>query len=143
MLAVPGAFAGMQCRQHADGAEHAAAKIADGDAGAGRRRAFLSGDRHAAAIALRHHIEGRALIGRAGFAEAGDGAGDDALINLRQRRVINAEASGHAGAEIAHHDIGLFDQLIEQRHALFALEVDANALFVAVEGQEIGAHALE
>ena len=142
MLAAPGAFACVQRGEHADGAEHAAAKIADGNAGPRRRRAFLPGDRHAAAIALRHHVEGRAFERRAGFTEPGYRAGDDALVYFGQLVIVDFEPRRDAGAEVAEHDIGLFHQLVKQRQPFLTLQIDTNAFFIAVERQEISAHAV-
>jgi hypothetical protein len=67
-----------QRRQHADGAEDAAAQVADRDARCAPGPVGETGDRHAATHALHHLVEGRPVGFGAGLAEAGNRAGHDA-----------------------------------------------------------------
>ncbi|SQH16765.1 Uncharacterised protein [Bordetella parapertussis] len=142
MLSAPGALALGQHRQHAHGAEQAAAQVADGDAAAHRSRLGRSGNGHAAAHALDHLVERGTLRLRSGLPEAGHRTGDDARVDPRQRRMIDAQALRHAHAEVVEHHVGLAHQVQEDRLAGLALEVHADALLVAVQRQVVGAHAV-
>ena len=67
----------IQRRQHPDGAENAAAEIADRESGAHRPAFRRPRNRHVAARRLRHHVVCRPLGCGPGFAEPGDRARDD------------------------------------------------------------------
>jgi hypothetical protein len=79
---------------------------------------------------------------RAGLAEAGHRAGDDARIDEGERGVVDAQPLGDADAEVVEHHIGLAHQVQEHRLAGRRLEVDAHALLVAVEREVVGPHAV-
>ena len=142
MLAPPGDLARVQRRQHGDCAEEPAGEVAHGDARADRRPAGLAGDRHAAAIALGHHVEGGAVAVGPLFAEAGHTARDDAGVERGERRVVDAEPLRNARTEVVDDDVGLGRERVEESTALVPLQVDAGALFVAIEGAEVWPHAL-
>ena len=142
MLAAPRHVARVQRGQHGDGAEEPAGEVAHGHAGADGRAAGLAGDRHAAAVALRDHVERGAVAVRALLAEAGHAAGDDAGVDRAERRVVDAEPLRHAGAEVVHDDVGPGRELVKEGAPFRPLEVDADALLVAVEREEVGTHAL-
>jgi len=57
--------------------------------------------------------------------------------------VVDLELLRHAGAEVVQHHVGFTHQVVEHGQALFTLQIDAHALLVAVEREEVGAHALE
>ncbi|MCY1228154.1 hypothetical protein D9M72_404520 [compost metagenome] len=142
MLALAGLVAFHQRGQHAHRAEHAAAEVADRDAAARGARLGRAGDRHAAAHRLHHLVEGRALRVRAGLAEAGDRAGDDARVHRGKRGVVDAQPLGDADAEVVEHHVGLAHEIEKHRLAGRRLEVDAHALLVAVEREVVRAHAV-
>ena len=87
MLADAGPLAGEQGGLDAHDREHAAAEVADRDAGAHGFVRIRTRDRHAAAKSLDDLIEGRAPVVGSVLAEAGDRAGDDGLIVLGERFV--------------------------------------------------------
>src|SRR5262245_26695963 len=59
-----------------------------------------------------------------------------------QRRVVEAEPTGHALAEVLHEDIRLLDETIDDLARLGLLQVDGEAAFVAVVGLEIEVRAI-
>jgi hypothetical protein len=104
--------------------------------GAGR-----AGDRHQPAHALGDLVEARPLGVRPVLAEAGNAAEHDALVDLLQRFIVDAETVFHVGAEILDHDVGLFDQPLERGEALRRLQIERHAAFVALKILEVGAFA--
>ena len=89
------------------------------------------------AHALRDLIDPGPLRIRPGLAEAGDAAIDDALVDLLDGFVIDAEAELHLGAEILDDHIGLLGQLHKDRLAVRAFQVEREAALVAVQVLEI------
>ena len=83
---------------------------------------------------------GRSRVG-AVLAEAGDAAVDDALVDLLQRLVVDAEPVLHVGPEVLDHDVGLLDQPQERGAARRVLQVERDAALVAVQVLEVGALA--
>ena len=69
---------------------------------------------HMAADRLDVEVERRKVLVFAGAAETGDRALDDARIDLVQRLIVDLQAFEHAGAEIVEHDVGDFDQIVEE-----------------------------
>ena len=132
----------MERGQHGDRAEEPAREVAHGHARADGRARGLAGDRHAAAIALGHDVEGGAVAVGTFFAESGHAAGDDARVDRIERRVVDAEPLGHAGAEVVDDDIRLGRKLVKKGAPFRPLQVDADALLVAIEGEKVRAHAL-
>ena len=61
----------------------------------------------------------------------------------RKRRIIQTEPRQRAGTKILHHDVGPLDQAVEDLAPFLVLEVERDALLVAVDAQEVGAFALE
>ena len=142
VLAAPGQLARVQRRQNGDGTEEPAGKVAHGHTGANGRAAGLAGNRHAAAVALGHHVEGSAVAVGTLFAEAGYAAGDDAGVDRSERRVVDAEPLGHGGTKIVDDDIRLGGEFVKEGAPSRLLQVDADALLVAVQRAEVGPHAL-
>ena len=114
-LAFAGNFALEQRDHDAERAEQAGAEIGDRNADAHRALARHAGDRHQPAHALRDLVEARPVAIGAVLAEAGDAGEDDALVDLAQRVVVDAEPVLHVGAEILHHHVGLLDHAHEAR----------------------------
>ena len=102
----------------------------------------MARQRHAAAHPLGDKIESGTIAERPRLAEARDRAGDDARIDLGKTRKIDFESLGHTGTEIADYDIGLAYKLIEEFQTGRLLQIDCDALLVAAERQEIGAHTV-
>src|SRR5450756_773542 len=133
---LPVSFAVEQRRQYPLARINPAAEIGERNADAHRRTAGLAGDGHMAADRLDVEVERRIVLVFAGAAEAGNGALDDTRIDAVQRRIIDCEAFEHARAKVVDHDIGYFYQLVEQLAPGRILEVEYDALFVAVERQK-------
>ena len=72
----------------------------------------------------------------AGLAEARDAHIDQPGIERAQRRGPDAQALGHAGAEVLDHHIHLLRQFMHHGHGLRMLEVQHQALLVAVHHRE-------
>ena len=113
-------------------------QIGDRNADAHRPLARQAGDRHQAAHALGDLIEARPVAIGAVLTEAGNAGVDDALVDLAQRLVVDAEALFHVGAEILHHHVGLGDQAAEGGKPLRRLQVERDAALVAVQILEVG-----
>ena len=141
MLTHPGALSRQQCRLNAHDREHAAAKVADGDAGAHAPPRPLAGDRHAAAEALDDLIECGPLVAWAVFAESGDRASDDLRVMRGQALVVDVQALGDAGGEVIEHHIGVAHQFIKEVEPRRRLQVNGHGALVAVQGEKVGAHA--
>ncbi len=137
------ALAFVQRGENAHDAKHAAAEIADGNPGPHRMLAVRPGDRHTATGGLRHLVKGGTIGPRSLRAVAGHCAGDDARIDAAQCVEIQAQALRHPGGKIAQDNIGFFHQPLEQLHTARRFQVDRHAFLVAVEGEEVGAHAAE
>ena len=102
-------------------AEQSGRQIGDRNADAHRALARRAGDRHQPAHALRDLVEARPLAIGAVLAEAGDAGIDDALVDLAQVLVIDAEPILHVGAEVLDHHVGLLDHAQERGAALRAI----------------------
>src|SRR5213078_4035733 len=81
-----------------------------------------AGDRHQPAHPLRDLIDARTLGVGAILSEARDAAIDDTRIDLRYRRVVDAEPVLHVGTVVLDHHIGGPGEIEEQRLTLLALE---------------------
>ena len=116
--------------------EERAADVGNRHAGLGRRLAGMAGDAHHPGHRLRDQIEARALRPRPGLAEARDAGIDQARIDRGQRRVIDAEPLGDAGAVILDQDVGGLDQAVEHLACRLALQIEREAALVAVQVEE-------
>ena len=143
MLAQAGALPRQQRRLHAHDGEHAAAQVADGNAGPHLLPRPHAGDGHAAAESLHDLVKGRTLVMGAVLAEAGDRAGDDARVDRGQGVVVDLQPPGDAGGEVVQHHIGVAHQFVEEAQPGLGLEVDGHRTLVAVQGEEVGAHAVQ
>ena len=122
-------------------AEQSRRKVGDRNADPHRAAAGRAGDRHQPAHALRDLVEARPLGVRPVLAEAGNAGEHDALVDLLERLVIDAEAVLHIGAEVLDHHVGLFDQPLEHREPLRRFQIERHAAFVALKILEVGAFA--
>ena len=143
VLALATALTFIQCGQHPDHAKHTAAQIGDGQTGAQRALGTVTGNRHIAAVGLYNLVKRGAVVTRAFGAKAGNRAGNNARVYFFQHGVVNTELLGDTDTEIIKHDIGLFDQLIKQRFALFTFQVDGDAFLIAIEINKVGAHTVD
>jgi hypothetical protein len=125
--------------QNAVDGEHPAGHIAHRGAHTDGLAAEFPGVAHDAAPCLYDEVEGGAVFKRACFAVAGDGAGNDTGINLLQGIIVYLQSFGNAGAVVIDDDIGFFDQFVKYLPAPVAIQVEDDALFVAVMGNKIGA----
>jgi hypothetical protein len=127
--------AALDQRAHrADGAEHAAHDVVDAAAGA-QRVARAAGHVGQAAHHLHHLVErGAVLVGAGQEALVADV--DQPLVVLRERGVVEPEPGQRAGLEVLCHDVGRQRQPARRGGTLGRLQVDADALLVAVEQRE-------
>src|SRR5688572_2330522 len=117
---------------HAVRGEDAAAQVRDRDAHPQRAVPRQARHRHEAAHALRDLVEAGAGRVRAGLSEARDAGVYEARVHLRERRVIDAQAILHVGAEVLQQHVGALDQLLQHLDALRLLEVQGDRALVAV-----------
>ncbi len=116
-----------------------------GDRGAafGGRAAGLAGDAHDSREALRDQVEA-ALVGvRAGPSVPGNGAIDQARIQLPQHVISEAESLERSLAVVLRHDIGIGEEALHHLQAARRLQVHGHAAFVAVQDHEGGRLALD
>ena len=73
---------------------------------------------------------------RAGLTETRDAHIDQPGIERAKRRGPDAQALGHAGAEVLDHNIHLLRQFMHHGYGLRMLEVQHQALLVAVHHRE-------
>ena len=62
---------------------------------------------------------------------------DDARVDLLQHVIAEAEPLNRAGREVLGEYVGLFDQLLDELHALFSLQIDRRGFLVRVQDLEI------
>ena len=121
----------------------AGADVADRHADARRRLALVAGDAHDAAHALHDHVVGGVLRVRAGVAEARGRGVDQLGIPLVQRVPAVAQLLHRAGPEVLDDDVGLLEQLLEDRAVLVVLEVERDRFLAAVDRGEVGRLAVD
>ena len=113
------------------------AQIRDGHPGAHRALAGQPGNGHQAAHALGDLIEpGAAVVGTV-LSESGDAAVDQPRVDGAQRFVIHPQPVLDVRAVVLNHHVGFLDQSLEQFQAFGRLQVEGNALLVAVQVLEI------
>jgi hypothetical protein len=103
---------------------------------AGQVIAF-AGDAHQPAHALDHEVIAGAAGVRAGLAEAGDGAVDQARVELLQAFVVQAVLGQAAHLEVFNQDVALQRQFAHQLGAARRGDVQRHRQLVAVGGQVI------
>src|SRR5947208_13102772 len=90
---------------------------------------------------LRHDVERRLVPQRALEAKAADRAVDEARVDSRQLLVAEPEPVHHAGAVILDEDVRVGNEAAQDVGARLLLQVDDEALLVAVDAEEIVALA--
>ena len=132
-------FALQQRGENAERAEQARAQVGDRNADAHGPLPRQAGDRHQPAHALRDLVEARPVAIGTVLAEAGDAGIDDALVDLFQQLVIDAETFLHVGTEILHHHVGLLHQAIEHLARRLVFQIERDRALVAMQILEIRA----
>ncbi len=130
-LAPAGLLAVMQRRQRAHAGERRGERVADADADARRRRRRIADDIAQAAHRLADRAEAGAVRVRAGLAVARDPDHDQARVDRRERRVIQAPFLHRAGPEVLEQEIGLRDQFLQHVLAGALAQVERDRLLVA------------
>jgi hypothetical protein len=137
VLAAAGRHALIERGEDAHGAQHAGAGVADRGAGLDRRGVGQAVHPHGAAHRLGDHVEAEIVRVRAVGREALHLGEDQARVELRQARPVEAEPRESAGRHVLDQHVGLPDHAREQRLAFFALEVAGDAAFIEVVEDEI------
>ena len=112
------------------GAQQSGRQIGDRNADAHRPLPGQAGDRHQPAHALRDLVEARALAIRPVLAEAGNAAEDDALVDLLQALIVDAEPRLDVRPVVLDHDIGLLDHAPEGGDPARSFQVERDAALV-------------
>src|SRR5215470_3694343 len=119
------------------GRVHARRHVCDRRPAADAVRAGLPRDGDHATLCLEDQVERGAVAIGPVLAEAGHGAIDDAGVPLPGLLVAQAQALERARAVILQHDVRALHELEEELLALRALEIDLDALLVAMQAHEI------
>src|SRR6266542_19816 len=119
------------------GRVHPRRHVRDGRAAADAVRAGLAGYADHAALRLEDEVEGGAIPVRPILAEARDRAVDDAAVPLPRLLVAEAEALEGPRAVVLEDDVASLHEAEEQRPAFGKLEIDLDALFVAMQAHEV------
>ena len=129
--------------QDGDGAVEAAGGVAQVKRNVRRPGLRMPGQAHAAAERLHDEVVAGAPGQRPVGAEGADRDADDARIDVRERRVAQAQTIHHAGAVVVVHHVGGLDQVEKNPASGGRLEIDAHALLVAVVALELRALAFD
>ena len=103
------------CRHRAVGTEEAGSQVGDGHPDLGWRRIGVAGNAHQPADALGHQVEPAAVAGRASAAESGNGAVNQAGLDVAQIGIVQPHPFHHAGPEILNHHVSAFHQAAKKR----------------------------
>ena len=127
---------GLVVERRTDGAEGVLGghHVADDDADFDRRAVGLAGEVHGTAAGLDHHVKAGLCIAGAELAVGRHRAVNDAGIQIPDGLVVQAVALHDARAEVLHHHVADFDELLENADALGVLHVDGDGLLSAVVG---------
>src|SRR5205814_9788830 len=90
---------------------------------------------------LRHDVKRRLVLQRALEAKAPDRAVNEARVDRRQRLVAGPEPVHHAGAVILDEDVRVGNEAAQDVGTRLLLQVDDEALLVAIDAEEIVALA--
>ena len=130
-----------QCGEDAQGTGQPGAQVGDRHPGAHGALAGQPGDGHQPAHALGDLIEPWAAVVGTVLSEPGDAAVDQPRVDGAQRFVIHPQPVLDVRAVVFNYHVGLLDQSLEQFQAFGGLQVEGNALLVAVQVLEIGTQA--
>ena len=140
-LSAAGAVPRQQGGRDAVGGEHPGDDVGDRHPEAVGRPVLLAGDAHQPALALQNRVVARLAPPRAGLPEPGDGTVDEAGPPPGHLGVSQPHAIQRAGPEVLHQDVGALEQGVEHPAAVRVLQVEGDALLVAVDAQEVRALA--
>ncbi len=141
LLAAPGATARQEGKHDAVGRRHTRHQIRDRRPHLHRRPVGKARDVHEARFGLNHEIVAGASGLRPRFAEAGDRAVHELGILVGEGGVAEAELLHGARPEILEEHVTLPDQGAQDRLSLGVLEVEGDALLVAIDRHEVGGFA--
>ena len=113
--------------------EQARHEIGDGEAKAKRCPIGITGHAHQAAFGLGHGVDPGEMGERPGLAVPGDGRVDQSRHPRRQGRVVKSESFERAGTKVFHEHVGPIDERVENAASLRQLEVEREALLVAID----------
>ena len=122
----------LQRRQNADAGIHARHHIRDAHTDFHRLARRHAGETHDAAHALNEKVISRSAGVGAGMAKPRDGAVDQPWIALTQLFVRQTIFGEPAGLVVLHQNVGLGQQLVNQRVAFIASNIDGNGALVAI-----------
>ena len=111
-------------------------------ADARRRTVRLAGQAHDAGFRLHQEVVAGPALALVVAAVGRDVQADDLRIDVLQARVVEPELLRLVAAQIVHHGVGAFHELLEAGAALRGLDVERDALLVHVPGLEILAVAV-
>jgi hypothetical protein len=140
-LSFPRALAVEQGQGNAIGEQDPRGQIIDRDADAHRATPRMPGDGHEAAHALGDLIDAGTSFVRPVLTKARDAAVHDLRIDLPHGLVVHAEFVLHRGLVVLDHDVGLLHELEENLQPFLRLQVEREALLVAMQVLEIRAVA--
>ena len=136
-LSAPGRLARVQRREYAECRIHPSRDVGNRHAGVNAATAGLAGDAHHSALRLHDEIERRTVAVRSVLPETGDRAVHDARLPLANALVVDAELCDGPDAKVLEHDVGALEQPEEDRFAFRMLEIERDALLVAIEVDEV------
>ena len=122
--------------EDAESGPHACADVDDSAADAGGRSVGMAGHRHDAAVGLDERIVARGFAQGAFGAEAGDRGVDQLGPAGAELLVAETQRFDDALAKGLHEDIGRFAKAVERLAPAGRLQVERDAAFVAVPGEE-------
>src|SRR5437764_10285753 len=137
----PGLCPLVQCGEDRHRPKYPADHVAQRNAELHRHMAALAIDAERARQGLRHDVERRLVPQRALEAKAADRAVDEARVDSRQRLVAKPEPVHDARAVILDEDVRVGNETAQDVGARLLLQVDDEALLVAVDAEEIVALA--
>ena len=123
--------------QHRDRQQHAGARIAERDAGAGRGPIGIARHAEGTAAGLRDHVKGQVLFERAAFAETLHLRVDDTWIDLLNLFITEAEPFDRPRREVLDHHIGFPEQIPDQFETLRRFQICRHGSLIGVQDMEI------
>ena len=122
---------------------HPGRDVGDRDPHLRGRAVGRAGHAHDAALPLDDDVVPRLGAARPGVAVAGDRAVDQARQARVQMLEAEPQAVERARPEVLDQDVGARQEALEQRAAARLLEIERDAEFGAVDGQEVAAFSLD
>ena len=120
------------------GGQGAGGDVGDGHPHLGRRAVWKAGNAHQAAHSLGHQVKAAPVAVGAGGAKPGNGAVNQAGLDLGQFPIAQLQPLHNAGAKVFHHHVGVLQQSPEHLPARLFPQVQGQAALVAVQRQKAG-----